>query len=63
MSKYFNSDAYTALNDVRKVEELLAELNRIYMTAHINEALDDNDITEVDIALRTISDYRSTLGA
>lgn len=60
MSKYFTDD-FATMQDWRKVETLLTELNRIYMTANINEQIDDADMSDIDIALRTISDYRARL--
>ena len=61
MSNYFTED-FSKLPNWRKIEVLTDAVYREYATAG-EDAVDDNDLTEIDIAIRTLLDYRSKLDA
>lgn len=61
MTKYFTED-FNNLQDWRKIEVLSDAIYREYVAAG-EDAIDDNDLTDIHVAIRTLLDYRSKLDA
>lgn len=59
MTNYFTED-FSNLPNWRKIEVLTDAVYREFAIAG-EDAVDDNDLTEIDIAIRTLLDYRSKL--